>query len=547
MEQKATLFPGTLQKACILLWLKITRAHQLWKTRSITVERIEKFTQSGQFSDVNLSSTLWKKQHADGIQIQVFSVPVLERISFDEAIKGPFEPTKVGESFGPTWSTHWFQLDFSIPTSMAGDSVLLIFDSSSEAMVWSSDGTPLIGLTGGNVNERHVDFRLTDNAKGGESFQFYVEVACNGLFGAGNGGLIEPPEINKYFKLEQVHLAVYNEHSYALHRDSEIFLGILKEFPQDCQLASDVLYTANKIVDAFRPDVPESLEVCRQMSVEFFKNHDMLGKSLHKITAIGNCHIDTAWLWPYDETKRKCARSWASQLRLIEQYPGYKFTASQAQQFEWVEKLYPKLFQNIKAKVKTGDFIPIGGTWVEMDCNLPSGESFCRQFLYGQRYFESRFGERCSVFWLPDTFGYSSQLPQITQQAGLKYFFTQKLSWNNINRFPHTTFNWTGLDGSTVLTHFSPADTYSAWASVHDVHYAVKNNKDKEYSNQSLLVYGYGDGGGGPTDKMLERLTRMQKVEGFPATVEFGSPNDFYKNLEASSKDLVTWRGELVN
>ena len=129
-----------------------------------------------------------------------------------------------------------------------------------------------------------------------------------------------------------------------------------------------------------------------------------------------------------------------------------------------------------------------------MDCNLPSGEGLCRQFLYGQRYFESRFGKRCSVFWLPDTFGYAAQLPQIIHESDLKYFFTQKLSWNNINKFPHTTFMWKGLDGTSVLTHFSPADTYTAQATVRDVVFAVKNNKDKEYSNKSLLVYGNGDG-----------------------------------------------------
>jgi alpha-mannosidase len=271
----------------------------------------------------------------------------------------------------------------------------------------------------------------------------------------------------------------------------------------------------------------------------------MTGSPLHEVTAIGNCHIDTAWLWPYDETKRKAARSWATQCGLMDDFPDYIFAASQAQQFEWVEELYPKLFIRIKEKAATGNFVPIGGTWVEMDCNLPSGEALCRQFLYGQRYFESRFGERCKVFWLPDTFGYSAQLPQITHQSGLKYFFTQKLSWNNINTFPNTTFMWKGLDDTAILTHFSPANTYTAWANEDEVVRCVENNKDKEFSNKSLLVYVYGDGGGGPLDHMLERIDRMKNLEGMPTSVKYGSPNDFYEELEKTSKDLVSWKGEL--
>lgn len=191
------------------------------------------------------------------------------------------------------------------------------------------------------------------------------------------------------------------------------------------------------------------------------------------------------------------------------------------------------------------NFYLIIGTWVEMDCNLPSGEALCRQFLYGQRYFESRFGQKCKVFWLPDTFGYSAQLPQIVKLSGLEYFFTQKLSWNNINKFPHTTFMWHGLDGTGVLTHFSPADTYTASATVRDVSFAVRNNKDKEYSNLSLLVYGFGDGGGGPRDEMLRRIEKMSHLEGLPASVKFGDPTKFYEKLEATSKDLNSWKGEL--
>nr|KAJ3416023.1 Alpha-mannosidase 2C1 [Polyrhizophydium stewartii] len=345
------------------------------------------------------------------------------------------------------------------------------------------------------------------------------------MFGAGEGGLINPPNPNRTFELAKAEIAVPNETAHALFWDLEVLVGMVKELPATTQANADALYTANKIVNTIRPDHPETLVAARAIAKEFFEARAKQGYAQHTITAV--------------------ARSWATQCTLIETYPDYIFAASQAQQFEWLEQLYPKLLDRIKGHVQTGQFIPIGGTWVEMDCNIPSGEALCRQFLYGQHLFERMFGKRCSVFWLPDTFGYAAQLPQIVREAGLKYFFTQKLSWNNINKFPHTSFNWVGLDGTSVLTHFCPADTYTAGATVRDVTFSVTNNKDKEYSNQSLLLYGNGDGGGGPLIPMIERLQRMKAVEGLPATVQFGDPNDFYETLEKTSHDLVSWKGEL--
>nr|XP_053635144.1 alpha-mannosidase 2C1-like [Cherax quadricarinatus] len=184
------------------------------------------------------------------------------------------------------------------------------------------------------------------------------------------------------------------------------------------------------------------------------------GARAHTLALIGNCHIDSAWLWPYSEAKRKCARSWVSTLNLMEEYPEMKFACSQAQQFSWIKTSYPAIFERIKMQVKAGRFIPVGGTWVEMDGLIPSGESFMRQFLYGQRFFQKEFGIHCKEFWLPDTFGYSSQFPQICKLFGMTCFLTQKLSWNLINNFPHHNFLWEGLDGTTILAHFPPGNSY---------------------------------------------------------------------------------------
>lgn len=270
------------------------------------------------------------------------------------------------------------------------------------------------------------------------------------------------------------------------------------------------------------------------------------------VYAIGHCHIDTCWLWPFAETKRKVARSWSNQCDLLDRYPEHRFTCSQAQQFKWLKTYYPSVFDRVKSHVKEGRFLPIGGSWVEHDTNLPSGESLVRQFLYGQRLFESNFGERCRTFWLPDTFGYSSQLPQLCQLAGMKRFFTQKLSWNNINNFPHTTFNWVALDGSQVICHMTPAETYTASAHFGDVKRSITQHKSLDQDKTSLLVFGKGDGGGGPTFEHLEKLRRCRgvsdKIGLLPRVKMNTSVDDFFDQLEdkiANGVDFTTWYGEL--
>ena len=198
----------------------------------------------------------------------------------------------------------------------------------------------------------------------------------------------------------------------------------------------------------------------------------------------------------------------------------------------------------MREAVAAGRWIPVGGTWVEPDCNLPSGESLARQFLYGQRFFEAELGRRCTEFWNPDVFGYTAQLPQLMREAGISRFLTQKLSWNRFNQPEHHTFTWQGLDGSEVLTHFPPADTYNAEATVAELHREGATYKDHGRSRHSLMVFGHGDGGGGPTDEMLERLRRARDIAGLPKTT-IRSPVEFFDLLEADASDLRTVVGEL--
>ncbi|KAI9329689.1 galactose mutarotase-like domain-containing protein [Zopfochytrium polystomum] len=561
--------PSRLRKA-----VKLSNASGLngmMKHRRVTVERLEKFIQTGQFEDVNLRSFLWKHKDANAVTLSVHAVKDLARVPFATAVKGEYKATKVGDKFGPSWSTHWFRIHLKIPPKWAGEAVVLVFDPDCEGLVFSEDGIPLQGLTGTDGCERNVEFVVVEKAKGGEEVKLYIEIACNTLFGNGrNGGGINPPDPSKQFTLKAAELRVPHREAFDLLWDFEVILGMAKDLPEDSQLASDALFVANQIVNILRRNEPASLGKALGVSLEYFQTRQIgersnRYKTSHVVTAVGNCHIDTAWLWNYAETKRKVARSFATQIRHMANNPDYIFTASQAQQFAWLEEGYPELFKRVVEKAGGGpyarvtvdsdgsvlkakgkkQFVPVGGTWVEMDCNIPSGEGLCRQFLYGQRYFEEKFGERSKVFWLPDTFGYAAQLPQIIKKSGLEYFFTQKLSWNLINKFPHTTFRWIGLDGTPILTHFSPADTYVAQGTVREIAMCLKNNKDKEYTNRSLLLFGNGDGGGGPLRPMIERLTRLRGVEGMPATVKFGDPNTFFEELERSCMDVPHWQGEL--
>jgi alpha-mannosidase len=222
-------------------------------------------------------------------------------------------------------------------------------------------------------------------------------------------------------------------------------------------------------------------------------------------------------------------------------------------QFKWLKEFYPALFDRVKAKVKEQKFLPIGGSWVEHDTNMPGGESLVRQFLYGQRFFESHFGERSTTFWLPDTFGYSGQLPQLCRLAGMSRFFTQKLSWNNINKFPHTTFNWVALDGSQVLCHMAPSEKYNSECDLEDLRNSISQHKSLDQDPTSLLVFGYGDGGGGPTWEHLEKLRRGRGISDqiglLPRATMGLSVDDFFAQLqtkvEAGTVNFATWYGEL--
>ncbi|XP_028305460.1 LOW QUALITY PROTEIN: alpha-mannosidase 2C1 [Gouania willdenowi] len=507
------------------------------KNRRTLLERAEKFISDVYFTDCNLRGRLY----GDSCPLEsIASCLSSKRISFTEASKQNFAPYEIGATFGPTWWTCWFEVKLNIPQSWRGKEIHLLWESDGEAMVWR-DGEPVQGLTKeGEKTSYILSECLTEEEP--HSVTLYLEMACNGLFGAGQGSMIAAPDPNKLFSVQRAELVIFNREVRELLTDFETLVDIVKELGEGEQRGYQALFTLNEMVNVCDPFDFSSFPKARNMARGFFSQRN--GESQHTVHAMGHCHIDSAWLWPYEETIRKCGRSWTTVVGLMEKNPDFVFTCSQAQQFQWVKDWYPGLYAKIQHFAKKGQFVPVGGTWVEMDGNLPSGESMVRQFLEGQRFFKQEFGTHCKEFWLPDTFGYSAQLPQIMQGSGIANFLTQKLSWNLVNTFPHNTFFWEGLDGSKVLTHFPPGDSYTMNGKVEDLVKTVRNNKDKGRANHSAALFGFGDGGGGPTQLMLDRLSLVQDTDGLPK-VQMSCPDKFFSQLQAESDLLCTWTGEL--
>jgi alpha-mannosidase len=473
------------------------------------------------------------------VRLSVFSAP--GRIPYDEAVKGSYVPANVGEKFGPLWSTHWFQVDIEIPEAWAGKEVHFLWDSCSEGMIWE-DGKALQGLTGsgGSWSPEIVrgEFVLAQKARGGETRTLFVEIAINNLF-----GISDDPIFQAFVgMLRQAEIALFDREAWDLMWDFTVVGDMAKELGPNTPRGAQAMFAANQMINTIHLEDRETWKQARKIAQEFFSQKT--GEGQLNLSAVGHAHIDTAWLWPLDETRRKCIRTFSTALRYMDEYPDYKFACSQAQQYEWIKEMNPDLWGQIKQKVKEGRFIPSGGSWVEPDCNIPSGEALVRQFLYGQRFFQKEFGITCQEFWEPDVFGYSAALPQILRQVGIKYFLTIKLSWNQFNKLSSHTFLWEGLDGSQVLTHFPPADTYNSMANVQEVLYSQKNYKDLDRSREAYLLFGYGDGGGGPTLGMLEQLSRMGNVDGLPR-VEMRTPGEFFQRLEKDIQEPTVWVGEL--
>ena len=474
-----------------------------------------------------------------------------QRISYAQAQElREFMPATVGDRFGPAWSTHWFRASFHVPEGWKGRRVDLLWDSQSEATLWV-DGNSLQGL---NMTQGdRPDAILLDRAQGGEKLNVQIEMACNGKFGASAN---EGKGLNfseGAYQLRRCEIARFDPRAWELYFDLITLHDLYQELLRDGDVserswAGLLLSELNRFCNTIDLDEEKTWPEAAQILKELCRNTNPSRQ--FELSAIGHAHIDTAWLWPLAETHRKCERTFSTATAYMRDYPEYRFACSQAYQYSVIRQRNPDLYERIRHAVTRGQWIIVGGTWIEPDCNIPSGESLCRQFLFGQRYFQREFGVRCKEFWNPDVFGYNGQLPQIMRLCGATRFLTQKLSWNRFNKPEHHTFTWQGIDGSEVLAHFPPADSYNAmmdqrgWTDVTWLRSNTKLYKDHDRAHHGLMLYGYGDGGGGPTKPMLETLRRARDLQGLPRTAQRSS-DEFFDLLEKDLTDRPVQVGEL--
>jgi alpha-mannosidase len=471
-----------------------------------------------------------------------------EPVPAAEAFTAEYQPFPVGGAWGPPWDTTWFHIRGTVPDEWAGRQVALGFTIGNagdtgfgaEALIWR-DGQPAQGLS-----PNHREYVVTREADGGEDVDLYIEAAANprSPFGTNPWPLLLPePDGAPLFTLQRVDLHLRDPEYDQFWHNFRVLVDLMSELPDDSPHFARIcagLDRACNLLDL--PDIGDSWRPAQEILVELLS--ERAAPDVHRVSMVGHAHLDTAWLWPLRETIRKCARTFSTVLELMKRYPEYRFVVSQAQHLAWMQQHYPDLWARMKERIAEGRLEPTGSMWVESDCNIPSGESLVRQIFYGKKFYRQELGIETNDVWLPDVFGYSAALPQIMRRSGIRWFLTQKLSWNQYNVLPHHSFWWEGIDGSRVFTHFPPADTYNGNVTARELRFLVENFKDHDRSTRSLYLFGHGDGGGGPTAEMLESARRLADVDGIPRlTIE--SARTFFTEAEAEIKDPAVWAGEL--
>jgi alpha-mannosidase len=483
-------------------------------------------------------------------EIAVWNAPG-EPVATSVGIAAEYTPCEPGHQWGPAWGTSWFRVSGTVPAEWAGRIVEAVVDLGfdekmtgfqCEGLIYRADGTPVKGL-----NPRNMWLRLDDPST--PEVLFYVEAAANPVlldyhpFLPTEQGDRLTSSGEPLYRIRSITLSVFDEDVWHLVQDIEVLDQLMRELPTDSPRKWEILRALEAALDAVDlQDVPGTATAARAKLADVFASP--ASRSAHQIVAVGHSHIDSAWLWPVRETVRKVARTTSNVTSLMDDHPEFVFAMSSAQQLAWIAEHHPLVFARVKAKVEAGQFVPVGGMWVESDTNMPGGEALARQFVHGKRFFLDNFDLETEEVWLPDSFGYSAALPQLVALSGSKWFLTQKISWNTVNKFPHHTFNWEGIDGTRVFTHFPPADTYNSELSGRELAHASRNFQEKGRATLSLVPFGWGDGGGGPTREMLARASRLSDLEGSPQ-VRIEPPAEFFRKAQAEYPDAPVWLGEL--
>ena len=443
---------------------------------------------------------------------------------------------------------YWFRTTYTIPEELDGKSVWIRV--SSQIDEWDDGRNPqFIVFVNGEVYQgidmNHRECLITRSGKAGETLTIDLQ-AYTGIM---------HEEFALRTQIEEIDAEIEK-----LYYDLWVPLAAFSRMEADDKNRKDIEYVLNETINLLDLRTPYSEDFYRSVReasayIQKALYEDMAGYEDVIATCIGHTHIDVAWWWTVAQTREKVGRSFATVLKLMDEYPNYKFMSSQPQLYAFLKERYPELYEKAKQRIKEKRWEPEGGMWVEADCNLTSGESLVRQFMHGKRFFKEEFGVDNRILWLPDVFGYSGALPQIMKKCGIDYFMTTKLAWNQFNKVPYDTMMWRGIDGTEVLTHLITTlgvsqpikdyfTTYNGMLHPDAIMGGWMRYQNKDINNDILVSYGYGDGGGGPARDYLEYAKREADLEGCPK-VKLEGPIEFFQDMEAEGGPKHTYTGEL--
>lgn len=484
----------------------------------------------------------------------------MEHLSPEEAMKGQFELVEPSFTWGKTWEYCWFRGKVVLPVEAEGKRIVMDLRPDGESTLFVN-GQEFGTYRASWVSQKHhfiEDNVLSTVAAAGTEYEILMETYAGHYYpespdgGCATGPVLpgayqDPLEEGKRRTLGVCTFGIWNEDAYQLWMDADTLKQVLDKLDPNSLRAAKIAEALEKftlVVDFEQDEAGRiaSYRAGREALKPALEAKN--GSTAPVFYAIGNAHIDLAWLWPMAETHRKTERTFAAQLRLLEEYPEYKYIQSQPAAYEMCRKYYPELFQRIKKAVKDGKWIAEGAMWVEPDTNMASGEALIRQLLYGKKYYKEEFGVDSQMLWLPDTFGYTAALPQILKSCGVKYLVTQKIFWsyNEGEQFPYHYFYWEGMDGSKITSFLPTSYTYRTDPS--ELISVWENRSQKRDLDAFLLPFGYGDGGGGPARDYLEYAEREKDLEGCPK-VKQENPITFFKEMEKEGGPKHTYTGEL--
>lgn len=491
-------------------------------------------------------------------EIHFDAFTTMQHLTPEQAARETFRPISEGAVWGHTWEYLWCRARVTLPQETAGQAVAMSLDLGGEATLFVNGrafGTRRAEWV--SVAHHYIcDNVLTQCGQPGECFELLFEVYAGHYYpDVGDcatgpvlpGTLADPAEEGKRARMGRSTFGIWNEDAYQLWLDVSTLSMLMNELPEDSLRAAKIaggLERYTQIVDFEQPAAArdESYRQARKALRPLLECRN--GSTAPRMAAVGNAHLDLAWLWPMQETHRKTARTFAAQLRLLERYPEYRFIQSQPAAYEMCRTHYPELYERICAAIKDGRWIAEGAMYVEPDTNIPSGEALVRQLVFGKRFYREQFGVDSQMLWLPDTFGYSAVLPQLLAGCGVRYLVTQKIFWsyNEGDAFPYHYFNWKGMDGSSVVSFLPTNYTYRTDPT--ELCGVWKSRVQKRHLDDFLIPFGYGDGGGGPCRDHVEYALRERDLEGMPR-VAMMSPVQFFEELDAKGGPVNTWDGEL--